>query len=101
MSGGQGASSDNLRRVRARVRGRVQGVAYRASTRHEARRLGLLGWVRNMPDGSVELEAQGPPDAVEQLLSWCRKGPSLAAVTSVDITDLAVEASATSFEIRH
>jgi acylphosphatase len=100
MSGGQGASSDNLRRVRARVRGRVQGVAYRASTRHEARRLGLVGWVRNMPDGSVELEAQGPPDAVAALLAWCHEGPSLAAVTSVDVTDLPVE-PATSFDIRH
>ena len=96
MSGGQA-----IRRVHARVRGRVQGVAYRASTRHEAQRLGLLGWVRNMPDGSVELEAQGPADIVEALLAWCRRGPSLAQVTSVDVTDLPTDPAATSFDIRH
>jgi acylphosphatase len=96
MSGGQA-----IRRVHARVRGRVQGVAYRASTRHEASRLGLVGWVRNMPDGSVELEAQGPSDVVEQLLTWCRRGPSLAQVTAVDVSDVALDAAAASFEIRH
>ena len=85
MSGGQA-----IRRVHARVRGRVQGVAYRASTRHEAARLGLSGWVRNMSDGSVELEAQGPPEVVAALLAWCHRGPSLASVTSVDVTDLPV-----------
>lgn len=96
MSGGQA-----IRRVHARVRGRVQGVAYRASTRHEAQRLGLAGWVRNMPDGSVELEAQGPTDTVDALLAWCRKGPSLAQVTSVDVTDLPIDPGATPFDIRH
>ena len=94
MSGGQA-----IRRVHARVRGRVQGVAYRASTRHEAQRLGLVGWVRNLPDGSVELEAQGDAEVVERLLAWCRKGPSLARVTSVDVADVAVEADASAFEI--
>ncbi len=101
MPGGQGASSSNARRVRARVRGRVQGVAYRASTRFEARRLGLVGWVRNLPDGSVELEAQGPAEVVEQMLTWCRQGPSLAQVTSVDVTELPVEAAGAGFDVRH
>ena len=97
MSGGQA-----IRRVHARVRGRVQGVAFRASTRYEAARLGLAGWVRNMPDGSVELEAQGPPDVVASLLAWCQHGPSLAQVTSVDVTDVAVDdAASTTFDIRH
>lgn len=95
MSGGQA-----IRRVHARVRGRVQGVAYRASTRHQARTLGLAGWVRNLPDGSVELEAQGPPEVVEQLLTWCRRGPSLAQVTSVDVTELP-PADGDDFDIRH
>ena len=83
------------------MRGRVQGVAYRASTRHEASRLGLVGWVRNMPDGSVELEAQGPADVVEALIAWCRRGPSLAQVTSVDVDELPVDASAHHFEVRY
>jgi acylphosphatase len=96
MSGGQA-----IRRVHARVRGRVQGVAYRASTHHEASRLGLVGWVKNREDGSVELEAQGPSDVVEQLLAWCRRGPSLAHVTSVDVSDVDVEPNAAAFEIRY
>jgi acylphosphatase len=70
----------------------VQGVAYRASTRHEATKLGLSGWVRNCADGSVELEAQGPADVIDALIAWCRRGPSLAKVTSVDVTELAVGA---------
>jgi acylphosphatase len=103
MSDGQGASSGNafvqVSRVRARVRGRVQGVAYRASTRAEARRLALVGWVRNLPDGSVELEAQGPPDAVAALVRWCHQGPIMAEVTAVDVEDVPVE-HATSFDVR-
>jgi acylphosphatase len=96
MSGGQA-----IRRVHARVRGRVQGVAYRASTRYEARRLGLAGWVRNCEDGSVELEAQGPSDTIEALIAWCWRGPSLAQVTSVDVDELPIGADANDFEVRY
>jgi acylphosphatase len=74
------------RRFRARVRGRVQGVFFRASTADEARRLGLAGWVRNEPDGAVALEAEGEEGALEALLAWCRVGPPAARVD-----DLAVE----------
>jgi acylphosphatase len=65
------------------VTGRVQGVGYRAATAAEARRLGLAGWVRNRPDGAVELEAEGPADAVASLLAWCRAGPPSAKVREV------------------
>ena len=88
MTTGQGAADRKTRRVRARVRGRVQGVAFRASTRSEARRLGLAGWVKNLPDGTVELEAQGAPEVVAQLLAWCAKGPPSARVDGVDVTDI-------------
>jgi acylphosphatase len=71
-------------RLRARVRGRVQGVFYRASCRKEARILGLSGWVRNSADGSVELEAQGPRHRLEKLLAWCRLGPPGARVDSLE-----------------
>jgi acylphosphatase len=64
----------------------VQGVAFRKSTEVEARRIGLAGWVRNLTDGRVELEAEGAPEAVEALLRWARRGPALARVD-----DLAVE----------
>jgi acylphosphatase len=82
MAPGQGAAS-SATRIWLRVDGRVQGVGYRASTQHQARRLGLTGWVRNLLDGAVELEAQGPADAVAALEAWCQRGPSLAAVKHV------------------
>ena len=88
------------RRVRITVRGRVQGVGYRASTVYEASRLRLTGWVRNQPDGSVLLEAQGPSDKVAQLEAWCRRGPSLAKVTSCDVEELTVVAGEDDFDIR-
>lgn len=72
-----------MRRVRAVVSGRVQGVSYRASTVDEARRLGLVGWVRNKADGTVELEAEGPDDKVAALLTWCNDGPPAARVERV------------------
>jgi acylphosphatase len=75
----------DLSRARIRVRGLVQGVWFRQSTADEARRLGLEGWVRNLADGSVEAEAQGPRDRVEALVAWCRRGPPAARVEGVDI----------------
>jgi acylphosphatase len=76
-----------MRRVRAIVTGRVQGVAYRASTVYEAREHGLTGWVRNLPDGSVELEAQGDAAEVDALLAWCAHGPPAARVTGVNVEE--------------
>ena len=66
------------------MRGRVQGVGFRASAAHQARRLGVAGWVRNLPDGSVELEVRGAPAAVEALVDWVAQGPRGARVTGVD-----------------
>ena len=66
------------------ARGRVQGVGFRASAAHEARRLGVGGWVRNLPDGCVELEARGAPAAVDTLVAWLAQGPRGARVTAVD-----------------
>jgi acylphosphatase len=67
------------------IRGRVQGVFYRASARQEALRLGLTGWVRNCPDGSVELLAQGPRELCEALLRFCHEGPPAARVDEIDV----------------
>jgi acylphosphatase len=78
-----------MRRARAIVTGRVQGVSFRASTCSEARRLGVVGWVRNLPDGSVELEAEGDDDRVAALLAWCEHGPPGARVATVAITEIA------------
>lgn len=87
-------------RVRARVTGRVQGVWYRGSTREQAEDLGLVGWVRNLPDGSVELEAEGPRDAVDTLVAWCRRGPPSARVSALDVTEIECESGESGFEIR-
>ena len=70
--------------------GRVQGVGYRASTVDEARAYGLTGWVRNLPDGGVELEAQGDEARVTALLAWCAQGPPAARVAGVAIDECAV-----------
>jgi acylphosphatase len=73
-------------RRRVRVRGRVQGVFFRASTRQHARALGVDGWVRNRPDGSLEAVFEGAPDAVEAALAFCRSGPPGARVLDVEVT---------------
>ena len=73
--------------VRLRVTGRVQGVGYRAHAQAEARRLGLRGWVRNLPDGRVEALADGDADAVEAFVAWCRHGPSHARVDGVEVSE--------------
>jgi acylphosphatase len=70
--------------VRALIRGRVQGVGYRWWARREAMRLGLDGWVRNRADGSVEILAAGRPAMVSQFIDLCARGPTGAAVTSVE-----------------
>jgi len=72
-------------RLHVLISGRVQGVGFRYSTYHEAQALGLTGWVRNVSDGRVEAEFEGPQSSLEQMLSWCRVGPRLAKVTQVDV----------------
>ena len=74
-------------RRRVVVSGRVQGVWFRESCREQAVALGVSGRVRNCVDGTVEGVFEGPPAAVERLLTWCRTGPSRASVDSVTTTD--------------
>lgn len=70
------------------VSGKVQGVFYRASTREQARSLGVTGYAKNMPDGSVEVLACGGEDEVARLLKWMRQGPPASNVTRVEIQDV-------------
>jgi acylphosphatase len=72
-------------RARVVVHGLVQGVYFRASTRDEALRLNVRGWVRNLPDGSVEAVFEGGKKDVEELVGWCHRGPSGAVVKKVDV----------------
>jgi acylphosphatase len=67
------------------VEGRVQGVFFRAETRDRAASLGLGGWVRNNPDGTVEAEFEGERERVESMIDWCHRGPALAEVEHVEI----------------
>ena len=72
-------------RVHVIVRGRVQGVYFRASARDRARQLDLSGWARNCRDGSVEILAEGEKTRLERLVTWCHGGPPGAVVTDLDV----------------
>lgn len=72
------------KRIHLVIRGRVQGVYFRQSSVREARRLGLTGWVKNRPDGAVEVVAEGEEDQVKDFLGWAQHGPSTARVDKVD-----------------
>ena len=69
------------------VSGRVQGVWFRASTKDAADRLGITGFVKNLPDGAVYLEAEGEADTLDELITWLHTGPPLAKVTEVVVAD--------------
>ncbi len=71
-------------RARVVVRGFVQGVGFRASTRARASSLGLSGWVANRPDGSVEAVLEGERDRVESMLDWCGRGPAGSRVVEIE-----------------
>jgi acylphosphatase len=88
-------------RVHCIVHGLVQGVAFRASTLHQARRLGLRGWVRNCSDGTVEILAEGEPASVQRLVDWCQHGPPGARVTQVEVHWEEPVGDLTPFEIRY
>ena len=79
-------SADRVRR-RLVIAGRVQGVFFRDSTREAAGREGVAGWARNRDDGAVEVVLEGPPEAVESLVGYCRTGPVNARVDRVDSSD--------------
>lgn len=78
---------DVMIRKRVRAYGRVQGVFFRDTCRREALACGVSGWVRNLPDGSVEALFQGEPADVERMVAWARRGPHRARVTRLDVSD--------------
>ena len=80
------------------VSGRVQGVWFRAGTRDQALELGLCGWAKNCPDGTVEIHAEGDKKTLEQFITWCRKGPPAARVSALEV-EWVVSQSLTTFKI--
>lgn len=84
---------------RVEIAGRVQGVSFRVATEAQARRLGVVGWVANRPDGAVIAHFEGPSPAVEQMLAWCHEGPSRARVDDVRVVEVP-PTGASAFEIR-
>ena len=82
------------------VRGLVQGVFYRASTQQSAQRLGLTGWVRNLPDGSVELVACGNDAKLKELEQWLWRGPRNARVEYVEVAEV-VSQTFSCFDVRY
>ncbi len=87
-------------RLHAIVHGRVQGVNFRSYTIQEATRLNLTGWVRNLPDGTVETVAEGPRPALESLLAFLHQGPPAARVTAVDVNWEEATGEFDSFRVR-
>jgi acylphosphatase len=76
-----------VKRVRVKIFGEVQGVFFRANTKEKADELGIKGWVRNLPDGSVEALFEGEDQAVNEIINWCKKGPIGARVEKVEIKE--------------
>ena len=87
------------RRAHVIVSGRVQGVGFRFYTRETARRCAVVGFVRNLPDGRVEAVFEGPDEAVESVVSWCRSGPPGSRVETVERRDEAPTGEFAKFDI--
>ena len=89
-----------LQRIHILVSGRVQGVGFRYFTKQKANAIGLVGWTRNLPDGRVEIEAQGKPEHLHQFRLYLEEGPSLSRVDKVNFNEIPTK-EAQRFEIRY
>lgn len=76
-----------MKGVRLIIQGRVQGVGFRYYVLHRARELGIKGYVKNLPDGNVLVEAVGENENLARFMDWCRQGPPLARVTGISVSD--------------
>ena len=76
-----------MRTIHIRISGKVQGVFFRASAKEIADKLKITGWVKNTPEGDVEIMAEGVPDNIEKFIQWCKKGPSNAVVSHLDFIE--------------
>ncbi|MFO7815112.1 MAG: acylphosphatase [Halanaerobiales bacterium] len=92
--------SDKIRK-HLYVSGRVQGVGFRASAREKAQRLNIKGWVKNLHDGRVEAVVEGNPEAVQQIISFFKKGPRMANVTDYQINDETFKDNFGTFSVKY
>ena len=90
-----------MQAVKINVKGEVQGVFFRAYTQKEAQRIGLIGYVKNIPNGSVEIVAQGEKEQTQQLIEWCHQGSPDSDVTAIETSNISVSGKFKSFEIRY
>ena len=81
--------------------GKVHGVGFRKYVKHNAQKLGLVGWVRNLPEGTVEVEVGGPAESIQKLVSLAKRGPFLAEVEQVAVEESEKEFPFTDFTLRH
>ncbi|BBA33105.1 acylphosphatase [Methylocaldum marinum] len=88
------------KRIHVFVSGLVQGVFFRAATRERAVALGIKGWVRNLPDGRVEILAEGASDRIAEFLDWCASGPPRAKVDALEVIDEIPSGGFVSFEVQ-
>jgi len=90
-----------MKRVHLYISGLVQGVFFRANTKERAISLGLTGWVRNLPDGRVEVVAEGEEEKLKELVKWCHKGPPAARVKMVEVSWEEYHGEFEDFQIRY
>lgn len=88
-------------RAHVYISGVVQGVFFRASARNKAKELGIIGWVRNLPDGRVEAVFEGGDAQVDAMVSWCQKGPSHSLVEDVDVVREGYKGEFGDFSVRY
>jgi acylphosphatase len=90
-----------MQRAHIIVHGYVQGVFFRHNTKQEALSLGLKGYVKNMPDGTVEIIAEGPEDKISKLIGFCKSSPGASDVTKVDVNLEKATGEFDTFGVRH
>lgn len=89
-----------IARYQLLISGRVQGVGYRYATLQQAKKSGLIGWVKNLPTGQVEIVVEGEQETLKSLIDWAWQGPSFANVTAIDQHLLTINEVLSDFEIR-
>lgn len=78
-------AGNKVKQVHLIISGRVQGVLFRSNTKNQADKLEITGWVKNLPNGSVEITAQGKRETLDNLISWCKAGPLFAKVEKLKV----------------